>query len=231
MSGRASHSLSIVIPVLNEQEGINGVIAHVKALEPAPWQVIVVDGNPAGSTLSAIRDHAVLTLRSEPGRGRQMNRGAAVATGDALLFLHADTTLPLEALLRIRDVLSDERIAGGAFDLGINSTRSLFRITERYVALRTRITRVPFGDQAIFIRRTVFERLGGFRDIPIMEDVDLMQRLRRAGLPIAVVPEKVMTSARRWEREGILFCTFRNWSLQAAFSLGVPAERLARWYR
>jgi GT2 family glycosyltransferase len=96
--------------------------------------------------------------------------------------------------------------------------------------VRTRLTRIPFGDQAIFIRREYFERLGGFRDIPIMEDVELMARIRKRGDRIAVIPEKVRTSARRWEREGILSCTMRNWMLQAAYAFGVPPERLAKWY-
>jgi hypothetical protein len=123
------------------------------------------------------------------------------------------------------------RHAGGAFDMGIDSERKVFRITERYVAWRTRLTRIPFGDQAIFVRRDYFERIGGYRDIPIMEDVDLMRRIRRRGDAICIVPEKVMTSARRWEKDGLVFGTLRNWMLQALYCCGVSPERLARFYR
>jgi GT2 family glycosyltransferase len=123
------------------------------------------------------------------------------------------------------------RYAAGAFDLGIRTERKIFRITERYVALRSRLTRVPFGDQAIFIRRDYFEHIGGYSNIPIMEDVDLMRRIRKKGDRICIIPEKVMTSARRWEKEGVLCATLRNWMLQSSYALGVPPERLAKYYR
>jgi len=160
-----------------------------------------------------------------------MNAGAALASGDLLLFLHVDSVLPDNALRLLRSAMRDARIAGGAFELGIASDRALFRITERYVAVRTRLTRIPFGDQAIFLRRAYFDGIGGYSDIPLMEDVDLMIRVRKRGGAITVLPEKVMTSARRWEREGILYCTLRNWMLQILYSIGVSPIRLARWYR
>jgi rSAM/selenodomain-associated transferase 2 len=224
-------AVSIIIPVLNEAAGINGVIEHLR--DPAAIhdaEIIVVDGEVAGSTLSAITDSTVRKIVSPAGRGRQMNLGASQARGRVLLFLHADTVLPRRGFALIRKAMEDPNMAAGAFELGIDSQRALFRITEAYVSVRTRLTRIPFGDQAIFIRREYFERLGGFRDIPIMEDVELMARIRKRGDRIAVIPEKVRTSARRWEREGILSCTMRNWMLQAAYAFGVPPERLAKWY-
>jgi hypothetical protein len=127
--------------------------------------------------------------------------------------------------------MADERFVAGAFDLGFDTKRSIFRVTESYVFFRTRLTRVPFGDQAIFIRSDYFRHLGGYREVPIMEDVDLMKRIRRKGGRIRIIPEKVSTSPRRYEREGVLACTFRNWALQMLFALGVSPERLAKRYR
>ena len=105
-----------------------------------------------------------------------------------------------------------------------------FRITEKFVFLRTRLTGVPFGDQAIFIRRAYFEKIGGYRDIPLMEDVEIMGRIKKRGDRIFIIPAKVLTSPRRWEREGIIFCTFRNWTMQMLYAMGVPPERLQKWY-
>jgi rSAM/selenodomain-associated transferase 2 len=224
--------ISIIIPVLNEQERINGLIARIRCLNASLLpEIIVVDGDPQGGTIKTINCAAVTAVACDKGRARQMNRGAAAATGNVLLFLHADTDLPAHALERIETAMSGTAHAAGAFDLGINSKRPIFRITERYVALRTRLTRVPFGDQAIFIKRSVFERLGGYQDIPVMEDVELMKRIRRSGHAVCILSDQVMTSPRRWEREGILACTLRNWVLQAAYALGVPPRHLSRWYR
>ncbi len=227
-----SRLISVILPVLNEAEGINDAIAGIYGQGPSDKvDVIVVDGDPRGSTVSAISDKRVITSVSERGRARQMNRGALLASGDILLFLHADTALPANALALIGAALEDPSLQAGAFDLGIRSERSLFRITEKYVALRTRLTRVPFGDQAIFIRKAYFKEIGGYCNIPLMEDVELMKRIRKRGDRISIIPDKVMTSPRRWEKEGVLFCTFRNWSLQMAFALGVPPKRLAKWYK
>ena len=232
LSTNRSPAISVIIPVLNEAQGINDVITHIRSQAAVDVvEIIVVDGDPAGSTIKAISHPGIITAVAEKGRGSQMNRGAIRASGHILLFLHADTFLPPNAFARIRKCMEVTRHAGGAFDLGIDSERKIFRITERYVAWRTRLTRIPFGDQAIFVRRDYFERIGGYRDIPIMEDVDLMRRIRQRGDAICVVPEKVMTSARRWQRDGIVFGTLRNWMLQALYYCGVAPERLARFYR
>ncbi len=232
VQSRTTPAVSVILPVLNEAAGINSAIERLRRLEAgATLEIIVVDGDPDGSTVRIVRDPAVVCATASRGRAIQMNRGASLASGDILLFLHADTSLPDNALSLVTDALSDSCVQAGAFDLGIDSTRLIFRITERYVALRTRITRIPFGDQAIFIRRSAFEQLGGYREIPIMEDVDLMKRLRARGNRIRIIPCKVRTSARRWEQEGILSCTFRNWMLQTGFALGVNPEKLAKWYR
>ena len=226
-----STTFSIIIPVLNEMAVIREAIGRIRSLDRGEEaEIIVADGDPAGGTLRAIPDGAVRKLLSEPGRGRQLNRGAGAASGETLIFLHADTQLPPDALIRIGEALRDRTLAGGAFDLAIDSPRRAFRTIERVASLRTRLTRIPYGDQAIFLRRAWFGFLGGFRDLPIMEDVDLMRRLKHAGGRIAIRPERVVTSSRRGEREGILYTTLRNWSLVTLFFCGVDAERLARWY-
>jgi len=224
--------LSIIIPVLNETAGINAVIDHLRMIDPGSrTEIIVVDGDPKAGTICVIKESSVQKLVSVRGRASQMNRGAELARGDILLFLHADTLLPDNAFSLIRAAMDDGRYAAGAFALGIDSERSIFRVTEQYVGLRTRLTQAPFGDQAIFIRRAFFEQLGGYREMPLMEDVDLMKRIRRRGDMIRIIPEKVLTSPRRYEKEGVLYCTLRNWTLQFLYSLGVSPERLAAWYR
>ncbi len=147
-----------------------------------------------------------------------------------LLFLHTDTELPEEAFDGISSVIDNREYAGGAFDLGIESGRWIFRLIEKLVFVRTRATRIPYGDQAIFIRRECFETLKGFKDIPIMEDVEFMQRLKKSGYKISIIPQKVKTSSRRWEREGILYCTVRNWALISLYSIGVKPEKLVKFY-
>jgi rSAM/selenodomain-associated transferase 2 len=224
--------VSIILPVLNEAGRINELVAHIRARDlDGAAEIIVVDGNPRGNTINAIRDTGVLTTISEKGRARQMNRGAALASGEILLFLHADTLVPIHALACVTTALNNKRFVAGAFDLGIHSERRIFRITEQYVFLRTRLTRVPFGDQAIFVRKEYFRKIGGYKDIPLMEDVELMTRIKRRGDRITIIPEKVLTSARRWEQEGLLYSTCRNWALQVLYACGVPPERLANWYK
>jgi len=171
--------ISVIIPVFCEQAVINETIGAVRRLPGgAAAEIIAVDGDAEGETLAAIRDPAVRKVSSPKGRGVQQNRGAAIAAGDVLLFLHADTSLPPAAFDRIADAMRDEGCAGGAFDLRIDSRRTAFRIIETVANLRSRWTRIPYGDQAIFLRASCFRNLGGFREMPIMEDVDLMRRIK-----------------------------------------------------
>jgi rSAM/selenodomain-associated transferase 2 len=226
--------LSVILPVLNEAEGINEAIACLRGQTERfeeEVEIIVVDGSTEGSTIKAVVDEKVLKLKAPQGRARQMNAGAARARGDIFLFLHADTKLPPDALALVRAALMGKRAKAGAFDLGFDSERKIFAVTELYVALRTRVTRVPFGDQAIFIRGSYFEHIGGYLDIPLMEDVDLMKRIRKRGDAVAIIPHKVRTSPRRYERDGILYCTFRNMAMQILYAWGVSPERLVKWYR
>ncbi len=219
------------MPVLHEAATINRAIDHIGNISAGfPAEIIVVDGDPAGSTIHAITDKNTIKLISHRGRGGQMNAGASLGKGAILLFLHADTRLPDNAFSYIADAMDGEEYAGGAFELGIKSDRRVFSLIEKFVALRTRLTRIPYGDQAIFIKKDVFNRIRGFKEIPIMEDVDLMRRLRKSGDKIYIIPEKVKTSPRRWEKEGILFCTLRNWTITILYLFGAKPERLAKYY-
>jgi rSAM/selenodomain-associated transferase 2 len=224
--------ISVIIPVYCEQAVINQTIETVRSrIGGDAVEIIVVDGQAERETLAAIHDVSVQKISSEKGRGRQLNRGAAIANGDVLVFLHADTVLPSTAFEKISGVMRDEGSVGGAFDLRIDSRRMAFRVIERVASLRSRLTRIPYGDQAIFIKASYFRTLGGFKEIPVMEDVELMQRIKRNRRRIAIFREPVMTSARRWEEEGLVFGTLRNWLLMILYLCGVAPERLARFYK
>ena len=222
---------SIIIPVLNEDDRIDALTEHLhnQGFE-ASYEVIVVDGDPQGGTVKAIQSKDVVTIITEKGRATQMNAGAAVARGDILVFLHADTMLPDGALKKISRALERQDYVGGAFDLRIDSDSLFLRYISVRASLRSRWNRIPYGDQAIFLRKKYFDRIGGFKDIPLMEDVELMRRIKRDGRKIHILPAKVTTSARRWQRDGALYTTVRNQVLVALFRLGVNPARLAKYY-
>ncbi len=231
MTPTAPH-YSIIVPVLGETASIRRVLDHLRSLErQEEAEILVVDGDPEGRTLEAIVRQDVHKILAPRGRGRQMNAGAQKARGEILLFLHADTDLPADALGLIDEAFRCPRVVGGAFDLGLRSARFAFKVIAATASLRSRLTRVPFGDQALFFRREYFERIGGYQEIPLMEDVELMGRIRRRGDPITIIGKPVLTSPRRWETEGLLRCTFRNWLLQGLYLFGVPPEQLAGYYR
>lgn len=192
------------------------------------YEVIVVDGDPEGSTVQHLPAE-VRGIIAPAGRGSQMNAGAKIARASTLLFLHADTLLPDQALIQIQKVL--QQTPAGAFDLGIDSSRPSLQWISRLASWRSRLTRIPYGDQAIFIHRSTFMAVGGFPNIPIMEDVALMQTLKQYRLPIWIVRDRVLVSPRRWEQEGIIACTLRNWLILSLYYLGVSPNRLWRWYR
>jgi len=223
--------ISIVIPVLDEAACINRTIDHLlKSDCGSGCEIIVVDGDPQGATIGVIDCNRVKKMLGPRGRGLQMNQGAAQAAGHLLLFLHADTTLPVGAFGWIRRATSQKGIVCGAFRLGIQSRKKYFRLIETIANIRTRVSRIPYGDQAIFIRTAFFHRIGGFKNIPIMEDVDLMRRIKKMGRQVALLPQKVQTSPRRWEKEGIVTCTMRNWTIRMLYLLGASPHRLAKVY-
>jgi rSAM/selenodomain-associated transferase 2 len=225
-------TISIIIPVLREAHQLDSLIDHLNRIaDGLPVEIIVVDGSPGGESIKAISRKGVTLLTAPAGRARQMNAGAAAARGDFLLFLHADTRLPSGALRLIAEAFSDNRPVAGAFDLQYGSTRPSIRFVARVACIRSRLTRIPYGDQAQFFRRDHFELLGGFSDIPLMEDVEIMRRIKDRGERIFILPEPVISSARRQEKEGIVFCTLRNWAIVTLYFLGMSPERLVRFYK
>jgi rSAM/selenodomain-associated transferase 2 len=224
-------SFSVIIPVFNESAIINTTIEHVwQTSSGFDTELIIVDGDCHGNTVQTITNTRAIQMITAKGRGKQMNKGAALAKGEILLFLHADTELPANAFSAISSLLDSEEYVGGAFDLGIQSGKRIFRIIEKVVSLRTRLTGVPYGDQAIFVRRDYFRKVKGFQEIPLMEDVAFMKNLKRSGYKIGIIPQQVRTSSRRWEREGVFFCTLRNWLLISLYQLGADPRKLERFY-
>ena len=223
---------SIIAPVLNEADRINTTIEHLcKQDSEGICEIIVVDGDPNGGTIKAIENETVKALISPKGRGRQMNTGADIACGEILVFLHADTRLPEMALEKIYDVLQSKKYVGGAFNLAIDSERLLLKYIAVRASFRSRLNRIPYGDQAIFIRKDYFDRIGRFKEIPLMEDVDLMRRIKKRGDKIVILDDRVKTSARRWETEGALYTTIRNRILVSLYYLGVSPYKLVKFYR
>jgi uncharacterized protein len=228
----AAPDLSVIIPVLYEGQAIRLVLEQLASVADAiVYDVFVVDGDPQGSTLEYLPSSANLYgVLAPAGRGQQMNAGAVRAQGAVLLFLHADIELPPQALSNIIQVMKTGAVAG-AFDFAIRSPRKSLKWISWWACWRSRLTRIPFGDQAIFIDRETFHTLGGYRDFPILEDVDLMRRLKRQRQPVKILRDRVLVSARRWEQEGILWCTLRNWWLLSLYYMGVSPQYLAQWYR
>jgi rSAM/selenodomain-associated transferase 2 len=223
---------SIIVPVLHEAEGINDFIGHLRQLDLEKMsEIIVVDGAPEKDTLHAIHDDTITKLSSEKGRARQMNTGAFAAKGNILIFLHADTELPLRALKRLDEFINRNEYVGGAFDLDIKSDKIIFKVIAFLGSLRSRLNRIPYGDQAIFMRRDYFNKIGGYKDIPLMEDVELMRRVKRSGSKILMVNDRVKTSPRRWEEEGLFFCIVRNWAIQILYFLGLSPHQLVNFYK
>ena len=224
----ASHELSIVIPVLNDAEPLGRLLT---LLPPdAQVDIVIVNGGEPDDRLTAICHRPdVRLLTSAPGRGCQMNVGAAAATGRWIVFLHADTRLPPQWSDEIRRVSADPDVVGGSFRFQLDSAAWQARVIERAVGRRVRWLDLAYGDQALFVRRDIFDALGGYREWPLMEDVDFVRRLRRAGR-LYHSQQPALTSARRWERDGWWRRSAKNVILQALFFAGVSPERLAHWY-
>lgn len=225
------NKISIIIPVLNEQKTINETIEKIYASNKVVFEIIVVDCDPKGSTIESVKKSNVIKLISQRGRAKQMNAGAKKASGKILLFLHSDTELPNDALNKISTLFNTANYVAGAFDLEINDKKTIFRIIEKVASFRSRLTSIPYGDQAIFVDKDYFKKIGGFSDIPLMEDVELMQRIKKLKGKIHIFKETVKTSSRRWQKEGVFYCTIRNWFLICFYYLGVSPEKLVRFYK
>ncbi len=221
-------SVGIIIPLLNESGNLPGLLADLHGLHGIA-QIIFVDGGSTDDTVSLLRNAGVDWLRSSRGRAQQMNAGAAKLNSDILLFLHADTRLSSGNVKAVEEVMRDPGVAGGRFNVRLSGRRPAFRIIELFINLRSRLTKISTGDQAIFVRREIFERLGGFPDQPLMEDVAFSRRLKREG-KIACLSGKLVTSSRRWESHGVLRTVLLMWWLRLRYRFGADPAELKRRY-
>ena len=222
-----SASVSVIIPALNEEKIIGTVL--MDSIARRPHEVIVVDGGSRDRTREISEQLGAVVITGAPGRARQMNRGAEQATGDILLFLHADTRLPPGAFPDIIAALADPRYLGGRFDVELDGDHWLLKIVGAMINHRSRITKVATGDQAIFVRREVFARMGGFPEISLMEDIAFGRALKQLG-GIACLRSRVVTSARRWEGEGVWRTIIKMWILKLLYFAGVSPVKLKRFY-
>jgi rSAM/selenodomain-associated transferase 2 len=221
--------ISIVIPALNEAPSIRQTLLTLQPLRQSGHEVIVVDGTSHDATETIAQPFSDHVIRSLPGRARQLNTGALIAKGDILLFLHADTTLPPSADRLIIDGMKTTDRHWGRFDVQLSGKQHLLRIVESLMNWRSRLTGIATGDQAIFVSRTLFERVGGIPEIALMEDIALSKLLKKNCRPLCL-SQRVITSSRRWEKNGVFRTILLMWHLRLAYALGAHPLRLAQRY-
>lgn len=217
----------MVIPARDEAAGIERCVASARADEV---EILVVDGGSEDATRSLAQHSGATVIGSRPGRARQLERGRRAASGEVLLFLHADTRLPRGYADAVRAALGDPSVVGGAFALRFEERTLRLRFVEWGAGLRLRWFAFPYGDQALFARRSVLEEIGGIPDVPFMEDLDLVRSLKRRGR-LARLALPAVTSARRYLERGVMTTMLRNWAAASAWALGIERSRLAAWYR
>lgn len=226
--------LSIIIPVLNEAQNIPAALIALKPFRQRGAEVIVVDGGSSDETLALAQLQCDLAMTGPPGRASQQNAGAHIATGDALLFLHIDTQIPNDADALIFAELTQIDAVWGRFDVALSvvsvHAHPMLKIIAAMMNLRSRITGIATGDQCIFVRKSVFDAVGGFPPIPLMEDIALSKRLKKISAP-ACLRTRVVTCARRWQTRGVWRTIILMWWLRFAYWIGVSPTRLASWYR
>ena len=223
-----AEALAIVVPMLDEAATLPALLVHLAGWRARGCEVVLVDGGSRDDSVAMARAAGLRVVVAERGRARQMNAGAQACGGALLLFLHADTRLPEAADAMVRAALAVQ--AWGRFDVRIDGRPLMLRVVAALMNLRSRLSGIATGDQAIFVRREVFEALGGFPDQPLMEDIELSRRLLRVSRP-ACLRARVRTSGRRWEQRGVWRTIALMWRLRWAYWRGVPAERLAEAYR
>lgn len=221
--------ISVIVPALNESAHIPATLSRLQSMRSRGHEVIVIDGGSSDDTPSLAGPLADRVITSERGRARQMNAGAAIAGGDIFWFLHADTLTPADADKQILAALVSAQYQWGHFGVVLPGNDLLLRLVARLMNLRSRFSGVATGDQGLFMTRSAFERIGGFEDIPIMEDIAASRALKRIARPVALrIP--LQTSDRRWYRHGIIRTIATMWALRFAYFMGVPPWRLARYY-
>lgn len=229
MFRKSPTEISIIIPTWNEAEGIVTTLLSLQNLRDQSAEIIVADGGSRDATVVLAQDLADLVIREGQGRAQQMNAGALRANGAILLFLHADTQLPDDACQLIMVGLVKSGRGWGRFDVRLSGKHPLLRMVERMMNWRSRLSGIATGDQAIFVRRDWFTKLGGFPELPLMEDIALSRALKKMGRPLCL-HERVTTSSRRWERDGILRTILLMWRLRLAYALGADPRQLAAKY-
>jgi len=228
----ADLKLSIIVPMLDEEGAIAATLDAIRAGAPTTGpdaEVIVVDGGSADHSVEIARTRCDKLIEGPRGRGRQMNAGAAVSSGDVIAFVHADTLVPASFARDIDGAMADRRVAGGRFDVVFDDCSPALKMVSTMISLRSRIMRSATGDQAIFVRREVFEQLGGYAEIDLCEDVDFIRRMRSLGR-VACLRSRIITSPRRWLRDGVVRTIVRMWIIKSLFLAGVSPARLKRYY-
>lgn len=220
-------NISIIIPAFNEENGIVGLLASLQGLRGAGHEVLVIDGGSTDSTQSLAQPLCDKLIRTPKGRALQMNGGARQSAGDMLWFLHADSILPEETLDGLPALL--EKTSWGHFDVRLSGKQGVYRVIESLMNLRSGLTGIATGDQAIFVRRDLFWKVGGFSEIPLMEDISLSKKLGRIMRP-ARSKLRIQTSSRRWEQSGVVSTVLLMWWLRLQYFIGVDPELLAKKY-
>jgi rSAM/selenodomain-associated transferase 2 len=221
--------IAIILPVLNEEAQITACLTRLQPLRAQNCELIVVDGGSADRTVALAKPLVDQVILGPRGRAAQMNAGARQARGDILWFLHADSLPPPDAATLIRAALAPSNRQWGRFDVRLSGRHPLLRVVETLMNVRSRLTAIATGDQGIFVRRALFERIGGYPPIGLMEDIALSRLLKRHGRPVCL-RQRLTTSSRRWERNGILRTILLMWRLRLAYFLGADPNRLARIY-
>jgi len=221
--------VSIIIPCLNEARHIVATLDRLQVLRRSGHEVILCDGGSTDNTPALAEQYVDQIITSTPGRARQMNAGAAIARGQVLCFLHADTLAPENIATHILQSLQNSQRLWGRFDIRLSGRHPAFRVIEWLINKRSCISGIATGDQGLFMHAPVFHQLGGFADIPLMEDIELSKGLRGLSRPLCIRPP-LITSSRRWQQNGILATVLLMWQLRLRYFLGTPADVLARHY-
>jgi rSAM/selenodomain-associated transferase 2 len=222
------HNISLIVPVFKDVGALKSLLRQIRDISEE-LEVVVVDGGESAETRKVCGNYGAVWISSPRGRGIQMNRGALECQGEILWFVHADGIIHPDSLVVIERAMSNDATVGGAFSFRLHQRHWYASLLDLGVRLRSRILKLPYGDQAFFVRRPVFEAMGGFQEIPFLEDVEFIRRLHGYG-EVTVLSTPIGISSRRWEREGFLYTTIRNWLVTLVYLLGGSPGHLVKWY-